>query len=242
LSVEGSGLGSGIEFVGRGRVRLRSGIEFVAGRRVRLGLANGSVGGRRVWLWSTNGFTVGGDHAAHNRLLGALRRERGRQRAFEAGGAPFAEEGGDEPVSAALAGDVRDELLRMLFVCCDEAIPRESRLVLALKTLCGFSAGESAARLFTTEANVYKRLARARERLRERRGRDEVPAPAEAPERLGAALATTHLVFIEGDWRRSKMSGPSNRNVTAKATTAPCPTSKPLLEQVLARRRRRTTC
>jgi hypothetical protein len=236
LSVEGSGLGSGIEFVGRGRVRLRSGIEFVAGRRVRLGLANGSVGGRRVWLWSTNGFTLGGDHAAHNRLLGARRRERGRQRA------PFAEEGGDEPVSAALAGDVRDELLRMLFGCCDEAIPRESRLALALKTLCGFSACEIAARLFTTEANVYKRLARARERLRERRGRDEVPAPAEAPERLGAALATTHLVFIEGDWRRSKMSGPSNRNVAAKATTAPCPTSNPPLEQVLARRRRRTTC
>jgi hypothetical protein len=72
LAVEGSSLGSGIEFVGRGRVRLRSGIEFVAGRRVRFGLANGSVGGRGVWLWSTNGFTVGGDRAAHNRLLGAL--------------------------------------------------------------------------------------------------------------------------------------------------------------------------
>ena len=40
--------------------------------------------------------------------------------------------------------------------------PWESRLVLALKTLCGFSTAEIALRLFTSEANVYKRLARAR--------------------------------------------------------------------------------
>ena len=45
-------------------------------------------------------------------------------------------------------------MLRMLFVCCDEAIPRESQLVLALKTLCGCSTAEIALRLFTSEANV----------------------------------------------------------------------------------------
>ena len=55
-------------------------------------------------------------------------------------------------------GDVADDMLRMLFICCDDAIPGESRLVLALKTLCGFSVAEIALRLFTTEANVYKRL------------------------------------------------------------------------------------
>ena len=33
--------------------------------------------------------------------------------------------------------------------------------------LCGFSTAEIALRLFTSEANVYKRLARARDRLRE---------------------------------------------------------------------------
>jgi RNA polymerase sigma-70 factor (ECF subfamily) len=54
----------------------------------------------------------------------------------------------------------------MLFVCCDDAIPIESQLVVALKTLCGFDVREIAERLFTTEANVYKRLGRARARLR----------------------------------------------------------------------------
>ena len=34
-----------------------------------------------------------------------------------------------------MTGEVDDDLLRMLFVCCDEAIPVESQLVFALKTL-----------------------------------------------------------------------------------------------------------
>ena len=34
-----------------------------------------------------------------------------------------------------LASEVADDTLRMLFVCCDEAIPGESQLVFALKTL-----------------------------------------------------------------------------------------------------------
>ena len=47
-----------------------------------------------------------------------------------------------------------DDLLRMLFVCCDEAVPRQSQLVLALKTLCGFDIREISFRPFVTEANL----------------------------------------------------------------------------------------
>jgi predicted RNA polymerase sigma factor len=95
-------------------------------------------------------------------------------------------------------GEVADDLLRMLFICCDDAIPRASCLVLALKTLCGFSTQEIALRLFTSEANVYKRLARARERLR------EVPADVETPpldtlrSRLPSVHAVLYLLFNEG--------------------------------------------
>jgi hypothetical protein len=45
--------------------------------------------------------------------------------------------------------------------------PQESQLVLALKTLCGFSTAEIALRLFTSEASIHKRLGSARVRLRE---------------------------------------------------------------------------
>ena len=63
---------------------------------------------------------------------------------------------------------IQDDLLRMLFVCCDEDLPVESQRVLALKTLCGFDVHEIAHRLFMSEAHVYKRLARARVRFQER--------------------------------------------------------------------------
>ena len=75
---------------------------------------------------------------AHNDLVGELRQRTRRRRILDENGAEYvgAPEDGPEPL---LAGEVQDDLLRMLFVCCDDAIPPESQLVLALKTLCGFS-------------------------------------------------------------------------------------------------------
>jgi RNA polymerase sigma-70 factor (ECF subfamily) len=134
---------------------------------------------------------------AQNRLFGALRKEQRHQRILDGAAEQSANEG-DGPPSAAFAGEMRDELLRMLFVCCDEKIPRESRLVLALKTLCGFSATEIAFRLFTTEANVYKRLARARERLREAEGDTGTPPLEALRARLPSVHAVIYLLFNEG--------------------------------------------
>jgi len=78
---------------------------------------------------------------AHNDLMGELRQRAGRYRILE----KHAAEAVGTP-EYFLAGELQDDLLRMLFVCCDEAIPEESQLVLALKTLCGFSIGEIALR------------------------------------------------------------------------------------------------
>jgi RNA polymerase sigma-70 factor (ECF subfamily) len=86
----------------------------------------------------------------------------------------------------------------MLFVCCDEAVPESSRLVLALKTLCGFSVAEIAFRLFTTEANVYKRLARARERLRNAEVATDTPGIEALAARLPSVHAVLYVLFNEG--------------------------------------------
>jgi RNA polymerase sigma factor (sigma-70 family) len=134
---------------------------------------------------------------AQNRLLGALRKDQGHQRILDRAAKQSADDG-EEPTSTAFPGEVRDELLRMLFVCCDEEIPRESRLVLALKTLCGFSTAEIAFRLFTTEANVYKRLARARERLRDAEVDTETPSLEALRARLPSVHAVIYLLFNEG--------------------------------------------
>jgi RNA polymerase sigma factor (sigma-70 family) len=133
---------------------------------------------------------------AHNVFIGELR---GRLRRdalnIRHGHAVQAE---DEAPSAFLAGEVRDDLLRMLFVCCDPTLPIESQLVLALKTLCGFDIREIAERLFTSDANVYKRLARARNRLREVPLAEDELAAQELVARLPAVQAVLYLMFTEG--------------------------------------------
>lgn len=133
---------------------------------------------------------------AHNHLVGELRRQAGRRRILERHANDLAVEMEEEPDH--LAGEACDDLLRMLFVCCDEAIPVASQLVLALKTLCGFEVREIAPRLFTSEANVYKRLNRARRHLR---GTPDLITNSE-PRQYASRLPTVHkvlyLMFTEG--------------------------------------------
>lgn len=134
---------------------------------------------------------------ARNQLIGELRGKAGRFRILEQAAIDMAGED-ESPAAAFFPGEIRDDLLRMLFICCDEAIPRESRLVLALKTLCGFSAAEIALRLFTTEANVHKRLGRARARLREISPEMETPPLDALQSRLPSVHEVLYLLFNEG--------------------------------------------
>lgn len=158
-----------------------------------------------AWLYS----------AAYKQCAGELRRRTRRDELDERFGlSPTAE--ANEAEAAFLAGDVRDDLLRMLFACCDEAIPRESQLVLALKTLCGFDVREIAERLFTTEANVYKRLTRARNRLRELEFEPEELTNAQLTARLPAVQAILYLIFTEG-YLSSHADGPVRRELCDEA-------------------------
>ena len=134
---------------------------------------------------------------ARNRLWDAWRKETRHRRLIEENVTawPAAVEQDPEPF---LATDVQDDLLRMLFVCCDEAIPTESQLVLALKVLCGFEVREIALRLFTSDANVYKRLGRARERLRATPPRTDELTSEQYVSRLTGVRTILYLMFTEG--------------------------------------------
>jgi RNA polymerase sigma-70 factor (ECF subfamily) len=118
---------------------------------------------------------------AHNYVLDELRREKRDQRYLAEVHADYAEQ------------EVGDDVLRLLFVCADPAIPPEAQLVLALKTLCGFSTGEIALRLFQSEDAVHKRLQRARTRLRE-----HAEVLALDPARVPGVLQMLYLLFNEG--------------------------------------------
>jgi len=134
---------------------------------------------------------------AYNNVIDDLRRKTGRLRILARGVDTVDRESHDLPTSY-FAGEVADDTLRMLFICCDDAIPPESQLVFALKTLCGFSVNEIALRLFTTDANVYKRLARARDRLRDIAPEIETPPLDTLKSRLPSVQAVLYQFFNEG--------------------------------------------
>ncbi len=138
---------------------------------------------------------------ASNELLGRLRQQPRHQELLQL---HFnSESDRDQEAQVHEAGDfldseIRDDLLRMLFVCCDDAIPAESQLVLALKTLCGFDVREIASRLFASEASVHKRLDRARRRLQEHQvDFNDLSGPQFAA-RVPAVHRILHLLFTEG--------------------------------------------
>ena len=93
---------------------------------------------------------------------------------------------------------IADDTLRMMFVCCHPAIPAEAQVALALKTLCGFSAGEISRALLTTEAAVTKRLTRAKQKIREAQIPFEIPTDEELTHRLDGVLQSLYLLFNEG--------------------------------------------
>ena len=134
---------------------------------------------------------------ASNNLLATLRGESNRRRLLHEIPEQETEANLSDP-SVYLPGEIEDELLRMLFLCCDDAIPQESQLVFALKTLCGFNIAEIALRLFTTEANVYKRFGRARDRLRKQSDWLKEGHSDQYTQRLLGVQKVIYVLFTEG--------------------------------------------
>ena len=153
---------------------------------------------RAVQSWSQRGLPTDKGawlyRVALNEVFGALRREKRTETSPDA--VEQADTSATEPIY--LEHEVRDDQLRMLFVCANPAIPRESQIVFALKVLCGFSTEEIALRLFHTEEAIYKRLQRARAALRERIEELEPPGIEELAPRLPAVLEILYLLFTEG--------------------------------------------
>jgi RNA polymerase sigma-70 factor (ECF subfamily) len=94
--------------------------------------------------------------------------------------------------------EIRDDRLRMIFVCCHPQIPAEAQAALALKTLCGFSVTEISRAFLTSEAAVLKRLTRAKQKIRQARISFEIPAGAELARRMDGVRHALYLLFNEG--------------------------------------------
>jgi RNA polymerase sigma-70 factor (ECF subfamily) len=86
----------------------------------------------------------------------------------------------------------------MIFTCCHPDLPAESQIALTLKTLCGFGNSEIERALLTSEANVKKRIARAKRKFADAEINFEVPAGEALKARLNSVHTVLYLLFNEG--------------------------------------------
>ncbi len=103
-----------------------------------------------------------------------------------------------EPDDAVLESQLRDDELRMIFMCCHPTIPRDARVALSLKTVCGFSTREIARAFLADEVTVAQRLFRAKRQMRDAGLPLDLPAGNELAQRLDSVLEVIYLLFNEG--------------------------------------------
>ena len=96
------------------------------------------------------------------------------------------------------AADYRDDILRLLFVCCHPDLPATQQIALALRIVPGLPVARIAAAFLVSEAAMEQRITRAKARIAQADIPFETPGPAERAERIEAVAAMIYLVFNEG--------------------------------------------
>jgi len=105
--------------------------------------------------------------------------------------------------------NINDSQLAMIFVVCHPCNPAEAQIGLALNLLCGFGVDEIANAFLTNKTVIYKRLQRAKEKLRAEKIKIEQPTLSEINDRLSTVLTTLYLLFNEGYYS-------SNQDITLR--------------------------
>jgi RNA polymerase sigma-70 factor (ECF subfamily) len=94
--------------------------------------------------------------------------------------------------------DYRDDVLRLLFVCCHPELPSTQQIALALRIVSGLSVRQIARAFIVSEAAMEQRITRAKARIARADVPFEAPGPVERAERFAAVAAMVYLVFNEG--------------------------------------------
>lgn len=92
----------------------------------------------------------------------------------------------------------RDDVLRLLFTCCQPELAPEHQVALALRVVSGLSVRQIARAFLVGEAAMEQRLTRAKARIAAAGLAFEAPGPAERAARRDAVAAMVYLLFNEG--------------------------------------------
>jgi RNA polymerase sigma-70 factor (ECF subfamily) len=91
-----------------------------------------------------------------------------------------------------------DDVLRLLFVCCQPDLPATQQIAVALRIVSGLSVQEIARAFLVSEAAMAQRITRAKRAMAESAVAFETPGPVERAERLTTVAAMIYLLFNEG--------------------------------------------
>ena len=92
----------------------------------------------------------------------------------------------------------RDDVLRLLFICCHPDLPATQQIALALRIVSGLTVPQIARAFLVGEAAMEQRITRAKARVANADVPFEAPGPAERAERVAAVAAMIYLLFNEG--------------------------------------------
>ena len=94
--------------------------------------------------------------------------------------------------------DYRDDVLRLLFICCHPELPQTQQIALALRIVCGLTVPEIAKAFLVKPSAMEQRITRAKAKIAEADVPFEAPDAIARSERLAAVAAMIYLVFNEG--------------------------------------------
>ncbi|CCH34655.1 RNA polymerase sigma factor [Actinosynnema sp. NPDC047251] len=145
--------------------------------------------------------------AAKNRAIDQIRRRQNYQRKLAEIGRD--QESDHAPDAGEGVGDIKDDLLRLVFTACHPVLSTEAQVALTLRMLGGLTTDEIARAFLVAESTVAQRIVRAKKTLAKADVPFEVPAENERDARLSSVLGVIYLIFNEGysatagdDWMR----------------------------------------
>lgn len=92
----------------------------------------------------------------------------------------------------------RDDILRLLFICCHPELPATQQIALALRIVCGLTVPQIAKAFLVSESAMEQRITRAKARVAKAEIPFEAPDAVARTERAGAVAAAIYLMFNEG--------------------------------------------
>lgn len=94
--------------------------------------------------------------------------------------------------------DYRDDVLRLLFICCHPDLPATQQIALALRIVSGLTVAEIARAFLVSEAAMEQRITRAKRKIASAGIAFETPSAVERVERIATVAAMVYLLFNEG--------------------------------------------